>query len=70
MKKWQKLLKIDEKLRLYSLALLLFFAHLLKMAKVAKNRRKVKAMALLFCCFLPIYKKWQMSLKKDEKLRL
>jgi hypothetical protein len=26
--------------------------------------------ALLFCCFLPIYEKWQKSLKMDEKLRL
>jgi hypothetical protein len=40
------------------------------MAKVAKNGRKVKAIALLFCCFLPTYEKWQKSLKMDEKLRL
>ena len=40
------------------------------MAKVAKNGRKVKAIALLFCCFLPPYEKWQKSLKMDEKLRL
>ena len=26
------------------------------MEKVAKNGRKVKAIALLFCCFLPILK--------------
>jgi hypothetical protein len=26
------------------------------MAKVAKNGRKVKAIALLFCCFLPFMK--------------
>jgi hypothetical protein len=37
------------------------------MAKVAKNGRKVKAIALLFCCFLPTYEKWQKSLKMDEK---
>ena len=29
------------------------------MEKVAKNGRKVKGIALLFCCFLPIYKKWK-----------
>jgi hypothetical protein len=40
------------------------------MAKVAKNGRKVKAIALPFCCFLPIYEKRQKSLKMDEKLRL
>jgi hypothetical protein len=40
------------------------------MAKVAKNGRKVKAIALLFCCFLHIYEKWQKSLKMDEKLTL
>jgi hypothetical protein len=36
------------------------------MEKVAKNGRKVKAIALLFCCFLPIYEKWKKSLKMDE----
>jgi hypothetical protein len=40
------------------------------MAKVVKNGRKVKAIALLFCCFLPTYEKWQNSLKMDEKLKL
>ena len=40
------------------------------MEKVAKNGRKVKSIALLFCCFLPIYEKWKKSLKMDEKLRL
>jgi hypothetical protein len=40
------------------------------MEKVAKNGRKVKAIALLFCCFLATYKKWKKSLKMDEKLRL
>jgi hypothetical protein len=38
------------------------------MGKVAKSGRKVKAIALLFCCFLPIYEKWEKSLKMDEKL--
>jgi archaellum biogenesis protein FlaJ (TadC family) len=38
------------------------------MAKVAKNGRKVKAIALLFCCFLPTYEKRQKSLKMEEKL--
>jgi hypothetical protein len=40
------------------------------MAKVDKNGQEVKAIALLFCCFLPIYEKWQKLLKIDEKLRL
>jgi hypothetical protein len=40
------------------------------MEKVAKNGRKVKAIALLFCCFLPTYEKGKESLKMDEKLRL
>ena len=40
------------------------------MAKGAKNGRKVKAIALLFCCFLPTHEKWQKSLKMDGKLRL
>jgi hypothetical protein len=40
------------------------------MEKVAKNGRKVKAIALLFCGFLPIYEKCKKSLKMDEKLRL
>jgi hypothetical protein len=47
-----------------------FFAHLLKNAKVAKNVRKVKAIGLLFCCFLVTYVKWQKSLNMDENLRL
>jgi hypothetical protein len=38
--------------------------------KIAKNGRKVKAIALLFYCFLPTYEKWQKSLKMDEKLKL
>ena len=38
------------------------------MEKVAKNGRKVKPIALLFCCFLPIYEKWKKSLKMDESL--
>jgi hypothetical protein len=36
------------------------------MEKVAKNGRKVKAIALLFCCFFPIYEKWKKSLKTDD----
>jgi hypothetical protein len=40
------------------------------MEKVAENGRKVKVIALLFCCFLPLYEKWKKSLKMDEKLRL
>jgi hypothetical protein len=37
------------------------------MEKVAKNGRKVKAIALLFCCFLLTYEKGKESLKMDEK---
>jgi hypothetical protein len=37
------------------------------MGKVAEYGRKVEAIALLFCCFLPLYEKWKMSLKMDEK---
>ena len=50
-----------------SLTFLLFFASFSKMEKVAKNGRKVKGIALLFCCFLPTYEKWKKSLKMDEK---
>jgi hypothetical protein len=51
----------------YSLTFLLFFASFSKMEKVAKNGRKVKSIALLFCCFLPLYEKWKKSLKMAEK---
>jgi hypothetical protein len=37
------------------------------MGKVAENGRKVEAIALLFCFFLPLYEKWKKSLKLDEK---
>jgi hypothetical protein len=37
------------------------------MGKVAQNGRKVEAIALLICCFLPLYEKWKKSLKMDEK---
>jgi hypothetical protein len=40
------------------------------MEKVAENVRKVNAVALLFCCFLPLYEKWKKSLKMDERLGL
>jgi hypothetical protein len=39
----------------------------MKMEKVGKNGRKVKAITLLFYCFLSIYKKWKKSLKMDGK---
>jgi hypothetical protein len=39
------------------------------MEKVAKNGRKVKVIALLFCCFLPLSKMKKVA-KMDEKLRL
>jgi hypothetical protein len=35
---------------------LLFFASFSKTEKSAKNGLKVKAIALLFCCFLPLSK--------------
>jgi hypothetical protein len=37
------------------------------MEKVPENGRKVKAIALLSCCFLPLYEKWKKSLKMGEK---
>jgi hypothetical protein len=40
------------------------------MEKVAENGRKVKVIALLFCCFMPLYEKWKKSLKMDERLGL
>jgi hypothetical protein len=56
MKKWQMLLKKDEKLRLQP-CFFAVFCHLLKMAKVAKNGRKVKAIAqepYFFAVFCPL----------------
>jgi hypothetical protein len=38
----------------------------MKNAKIAKNGRKVEAIALLFCCFLATYEKWIKSLKMEE----
>jgi hypothetical protein len=40
------------------------------MEKVAENGRKVKAVDLLFYCFLPLYEKWKKLLKMDERLGL
>jgi hypothetical protein len=60
---------MDEKLG-YSLTFWTIFAPFSKIEKVTENGRKVKAIALLFCCFLPIDEKWKKSLKMDEKLRL
>ena len=40
---------------------------IIALEKVAKNGRKVKAIALLFLLFLPIYEKWEKSLKMGEK---
>jgi hypothetical protein len=39
------------------------------MKKVAKNGRKVKPIALLFCCFLPIYKKMEKVAKNGRKVK-
>jgi hypothetical protein len=38
------------------------------MAKVAKNGRKVKAIAVLFCRFFPSYEKWQVA-KNGRKVK-
>jgi hypothetical protein len=35
----------------------MFLASFSKMKQVAKNGRKVKAIALLFCCFWPLFQK-------------
>ena len=50
-----------------SLTFLLFFASFSKIEKSATNGRRVKDIALLFCCFLSIYEKQKKSLKMDEK---
>jgi hypothetical protein len=42
----------------------------MKMKKIAKNGRKVKAIGLLFCCFSPLFQKSKKWLKMDEKLAL
>ena len=41
-----------------------------KIEKVAENGRKVKALALLFGRFSPLFQKSKKWLKMDEKLRL
>jgi hypothetical protein len=61
-------LKMDEKLRLY-LTCLSFFASFSKIDKSAKNGRKVKAIALLVCYFLPLFQKLKNRQKMDEKVR-
>jgi hypothetical protein len=40
------------------------------MEKVAENGRKVKAIVLPFCCFLPLFQKLKNRLKMDEKYYL
>jgi hypothetical protein len=47
-----------------------FFPSFSKIEKSAKNGLKVKAIALLFCRFLPPFQKLKNRLKMDEKLRL
>jgi hypothetical protein len=42
----------------------------MKNGKVAKNGRKVKAIALLFARFSPLFQKSKKWMKMDEKLRL
>jgi hypothetical protein len=50
------------------IALLFFsFLPLSKIEKSAKNGRKVKAIALLFGCFFPLFQKLKNRLKMDEK---
>jgi hypothetical protein len=41
----------------------------MKNGNVAKSGRKVKAIALLFCCFLSIYKKWKTVDKNGRKIK-
>jgi hypothetical protein len=48
--------KSGRKRKGFSLTFLLLLASLSKMEQVAKNGRKVKAIALLFCCFCPLFK--------------
>ena len=62
-----KMLKMDEKLRLWPYFFAVF-RPLMKYGKSPKNARKVKAIALLFCWFFGHL--WKKSLKMDEKLRL
>ena len=59
--------KVAKNGRKLSLTFWTIFAPFSKIEKVAENGRKDKAIALLFCCFFPIYEKWQKSLKMDEK---
>ena len=49
-KNGRKVKAIDEKLRPYFFAVFCLFM---------KNGRKVKGIALLFCCFLSFYEKWK-----------
>jgi hypothetical protein len=42
-----------------SLTFWTIFAPFSKIEKVAENGRKVKAIALLFCCLFPIDEKWK-----------
>jgi hypothetical protein len=60
--------KKQQKSKAIALTFLLFFAHLLKMEEVAKSGRKVKAIALLFERFSPLFQKKKKWLKMDEKL--
>jgi hypothetical protein len=46
-----------------------FFACFSKVEKVAKNGRKVKGLALLFCHFFPFFKN-KKGEKMDERLRV
>jgi hypothetical protein len=39
------------------------------MEKVAKNGRKVKAIALLFCCFFASFSKIEKSAKNGRKVK-
>ena len=58
---------MDESLG-YSLTFLLFFSSFSKTEKSAKNGLKVKAVALLFCCFLPL-SKTEKSAKNGLKVK-
>jgi hypothetical protein len=39
------------------------------MEKVAENGREVKAFALLYCCFLPLYEKLEKVAENGQKVK-
>jgi hypothetical protein len=55
---------------IYSLTFFAFVCPLMKNGKSRWKWKKIKVIALLFCCFLPLYEKWKKWLKTDERLGL